>query len=1065
VPVPGAGWDNGWTKTSADPWDIVTSYDYNDLGQQTRRTVTSAGGSSSRTMSWTYNPDGSLRARADDGVPVGKQVVLVDNSDFNNTDSTGTWATGDTATGLYGYNYRSHGIGLGLDNFTWKLNVPQDGSYEVFVRYPQVSGAATDAKYTINHSSGSTSKTINQASNCGTWVSLGSYSFTEGNTAKVTLTDSLNGTVTADAVKLVRDNTGDTDSEKQDFTYSYDPNGNLTTIADASPGARIDKYDITHDGLDQVSQVQEKLAGTVKNTTSFTYNENGALRTVTHDKQYTGYDYDVRDLVSKVTNGTSGTDPNPKITTFTYTDRGQRLREVKGNGNTVDYTYYLDGLLHTQTEKKPSGTLVSDHTIDYDPNGNRSHEVTKKMNADNHSAYLTTTYDYTHDPRDRISKVTKTGDGAGTESYVHDANNNVTDQTIGGTTTTFNYDRNRLLTATTGGTTAAYNYDPYGRLDTITAGGTALERNKCDGFDHITENRKTISGTTTTTKYTYDPLDRTTTKTTDVGTTKEKTTTFNYRGLSAEILTEEVAGRTTASYQYGPTGERLSQIRYNTDGTTEDGYYGYNLHSDVEQFTDSSGNTKATYGYTAYGSDDDNQFTGIDKPDTNDPTKQPYNPYRFNAKRWDQTSGNYDMGFRDYSPGRNRFLTRDAYNGALDDMNLGLDPSTSNRYAFGGGNPIGAIEIDGHKSCSSELGCLWEGFVSSIKEQFTPQHVCGRVNRSNCSENKGKSAGQVSAKDILLGLCGCIVGHRDPDRKPNRKERLKNARELGEELGYAAVGAAVGAGIAAGLARSAARGAKGIGAAGKAETAASKTAHSPGTTPRIDPEVGPGWFPPGTNKVPRGWSGPNMTKKFRANPNKPGFVWRAPKGQDSVRIDMGSPTANWPSQQVDHVVVNSDGRIIGRGVCRCHLAQEFRTFRRRRISHSASGLLGSRGMPPDSANLSTPWLRAQLAEYLGSLVDEQWLSDGLRHSAESGGEFDQMLDFFDDTGVLDEPGGRIGYILVDETEAGLMADLGRAFDKALAISAAGGRLEGSDPWRDVRVAARRALDGLLENGV
>ena len=259
---------------------------------------------------------------------------------------------------------------------------------------------------------------------------------------------------------------------------------------------------------------------------------------------------------------------------------------------------------------------------------------------------------------------------------------------------TYNYDRNRLLTATSGATTASYNYDPYGRLDTITAGGTVLERNTYDGFDHLTENRKTNAGTTTTTKYTYDPLERTTSKTTDAGTSKEKTTTFNYLGLSGEVHTEEIAGRTTASYQYGPSGERLSQIKYNPDGTTEDGYYGYNPHSDVEQLTDKTGTTKATYGYTAYGGNDDPQFTGIDKPDPADPTKQPYNPYRFNAKRWDQTSGNYDMGFRDYSPGLNRFLTRDTYNGALADMNLGLDPFTGNRYAFGGGNPIGSIEID-----------------------------------------------------------------------------------------------------------------------------------------------------------------------------------------------------------------------------------------------------------------------------------------------------------------------------------------------------------------------------------
>ncbi|MEV4992335.1 RHS repeat-associated core domain-containing protein [Streptomyces niveus] len=48
-----------------------------------------------------------------------------------------------------------------------------------------------------------------------------------------------------------------------------------------------------------------------------------------------------------------------------------------------------------------------------------------------------------------------------------------------------------------------------------------------------------------------------------------------------------------------------------------------------------------------------------------DPTKEAYNPYRFNAKRWDAQSGTYDMGIRDYSPGLNRFTSRDMYNGAL----------------------------------------------------------------------------------------------------------------------------------------------------------------------------------------------------------------------------------------------------------------------------------------------------------------------------------------------------------------------------------------------------------------
>ncbi|MCX4456331.1 hypothetical protein OOK58_30660 [Streptomyces sp. NBC_01728] len=109
--------------------------------------------------------------------------------------------------------------------------------------------------------------------------------------------------------------------------------------------------------------------------------------------------------------------------------------------------------------------------------------------------------------------------------------------------------------------------------------------------------------------------------------------------------------------------------------------------------TDKNGDTKATYGYTAYGSDDTSEFTGIDKPDAQNPTKEDYNPYRYNGKRWDAQSGTYDMGFRDYSPGLNRFTTRDMYTGALTDMGLGADPFTGNRYAFGGGNPVSNVEV------------------------------------------------------------------------------------------------------------------------------------------------------------------------------------------------------------------------------------------------------------------------------------------------------------------------------------------------------------------------------------
>ncbi|MFF4796677.1 hypothetical protein ACFY2M_45470, partial [Streptomyces sp. NPDC001276] len=78
------------------------------------------------------------------------------------------------------------------------------------------------------------------------------------------------------------------------------------------------------------------------------------------------------------------------------------------------------------------------------------------LSRDDHTAYLSST------TVDRLAKAVKTGNGTGTETYVHDDNANVINQTVQGITTAFNYDRDRLLTATTSGATANYNYDPFG---------------------------------------------------------------------------------------------------------------------------------------------------------------------------------------------------------------------------------------------------------------------------------------------------------------------------------------------------------------------------------------------------------------------------------------------------------------------------------------------------------------------------------------------------------------------------------------------------------------------------
>ncbi|MFR9755052.1 DNRLRE domain-containing protein [Streptomyces sp. TR06-5] len=686
-------YDNGWVKSSKDPFEITTAYDYNDLGQQTKNTLTSAGGSSQRTMTWDFYPSGNQKARSDDGIPVGKHVVVVDSTDVNNTATQGGWDPSQ-AVGEWGYDVRTNAAGTGADTFTWQLNIPQDGTYEVFARHGDVTGAATNAPFTVTHSTGSATRTVDQTADAGQWVSLGSYAFTETGTQKVTLTDDADGTVVADGIKLVRDNSGDTDNEKKDFTYAYNANGLLKHVEDLSPGAAIDTYSMAYDQLDQLTTVEEKNGSTVEHTTSLSYDVNGNIDSTTHDLTWSSFDYDVRDMIKKITNADSPTAGNQQISTFTYTDRGQPLKQVKPNGNTVDYTYFLNGAAESQVEKTSAGTVVARHDLEYDPNGNRSKDTAKVMNADDSSAYLNTVSTFTYDPQDRIAEVSRTGDATASETYLYDGNSNIVDQTVDGTNTTSVYDRNRLLKTTTSGIASTYNYDPLGRLDTVSTNGTVQSKYSYDGFDRIAEHTAGTGASARTTSYEYDAFDRTAQETTSG--TNGKTTVYTYLGMENKVLAEEVAGKVTKAYQYAPWGQKLTQIKHNSDDTKEYSHYLYHPKGDVEAITEPDGTTRATYGYTAYGSDDEKQFTGADKPDAGDPDKEPYNEYRFNAQRYDDGSGTYDMGFRNYDPGLNRFLTRDMFGGALADMDLTTDPYTGNRYAFAGGNPLTFVELDGH---------------------------------------------------------------------------------------------------------------------------------------------------------------------------------------------------------------------------------------------------------------------------------------------------------------------------------------------------------------------------------
>ncbi len=88
----------------------------------------------------------------------------------------------------------------------WQPSIPQRGQYAVYVTYPQVENAVSDANYTVHHAGGETTFRVNQRIGAGTWLYLGTFLFNAGITerGRVTLHNGSRhkGVIVADAVRF-----------------------------------------------------------------------------------------------------------------------------------------------------------------------------------------------------------------------------------------------------------------------------------------------------------------------------------------------------------------------------------------------------------------------------------------------------------------------------------------------------------------------------------------------------------------------------------------------------------------------------------------------------------------------------------------------------------------------------------------------------------------------------------------------------------------------------------------------------------------------------------------------
>lgn len=526
------------------------------------------------------------------------------------------------------------------------------------------------------------------------------------------------------------------DEQGNTLTYTYDANGNRTSITDGL--ATQNKFTFTYNA----NGTQASMTDALGNVTSYTYDSQGNQTGVTYPSPL-GAQTRTYDGLSRVIKQTDG---KSQSTTFAY-DAMDRLTSLTyADGSTITYAYDADG---NQTSMVDN-TGTTSYTYD------GLNRVTKKTLPGGSAI----TYSY-----DAAGNMTSLVDAGGSVTYAYNAANLLTTLTEpNGAKTTFTYDGdyNRLTTAYPNGVTMTAAYDSSRRLQSIVAknaGGTTLT-----SFTYSYTNPGTsqdaalrysvidVSGNKTA--YTYDVLNRLIeAKTTNSGgsqiadyqytydgngnrtsqTVNGSTTTYSYNasnqlinsGFAYDANGNELnrGGGMTLSYnakdqtssitppsssainmtytgrgQAQRVGAGSSTYTYNLLGLGTEGstaytrdsagvligertaggnyYYLFDGLDSVVGVTDSSGNVVATYAYDPFG-----QLTAN--------TGAIANPWHFDSSYLDAATGLYKMGERYYDPGVGRWTQEDPVRDAA------TQPMAVNVYAYAKDDPINVSDPDG----------------------------------------------------------------------------------------------------------------------------------------------------------------------------------------------------------------------------------------------------------------------------------------------------------------------------------------------------------------------------------
>jgi hypothetical protein len=144
------------------------------------------------------------------GVPNEPAIELPDNIVVDDEDGDVVFDTADWQVvhnfwkaDAYGIGFHSADPGDGDVTFTFKPSVPRAGIYRVFAMWAEMPSAATNTPFTINYDGGSEDLQVDQQINgLSHWNYLGTFPFAAGTTGSIIISNTPDGIVVADAIRL-----------------------------------------------------------------------------------------------------------------------------------------------------------------------------------------------------------------------------------------------------------------------------------------------------------------------------------------------------------------------------------------------------------------------------------------------------------------------------------------------------------------------------------------------------------------------------------------------------------------------------------------------------------------------------------------------------------------------------------------------------------------------------------------------------------------------------------------------------------------------------------------------